>query len=191
MSSSEAGGNNPENDDSYNRIRLPSDFKSSIYLQIADSSESVPISDDEEEEEEPAPIQKSSTAGSVKSSGASKLSQSFLSSDIPTPTPERPNPLEQVPTARDTGPPSEDPSAVRSHELAATHTNPLARRISNMITEEDSELEGEDKSVSRQTTASGSRHSGEGKRPKMQGRPSTMRRIGSALKRTISKDTKS
>jgi hypothetical protein len=58
-----------------------------------------------------------------------------------------------------------------------------------MITEEDSELEGDDKTVSRQTTAS--RGSGEGKRPKMQGRPSTMRRIGSALKKTMSKDTKS
>jgi len=190
MSTSDAGPNNPENDDSYNRIRLPNDFKSSIYLQIADSSESVPLSDDEDEEA-PVPVQKSPTSGSVKSSGASKLSQSFLSSDFPTPTPEKPNPLEQVPTARDTGAAMDDPSPVRSHELGPTHLNPLGRRISNMITEEDSELEGEDKSVSRQTTASGSRHSGEGKRPKMQGRPSTMRRIGSALKKTMSKDTKS
>jgi hypothetical protein len=191
MSTSDAGASNPENDDSYNRIRLPSDFKSSIYLQIADSSESVPLSDDDDEEEAPGAIQKSPTSGSVKPSGASKLSQSFLSSDFPTPTPEKPNPLEQVPTARDTGAAIDNPSPVRSHELGPTHTNPLGRRISNMISEEDSELEGDDKTVSRQTTASGSRHSGEGKRPKMQGRPSTMRRIGSALKKTISKDTKS
>jgi hypothetical protein len=188
---SEADIQDKENDDSYNRIRLPSDLRH-IYLQIADSSESIPLTEEEEDGTTytPSPVQKAPTSSSTTSAQGSKLSQSFLSSDFPTPTPERPNPLEQVPTTRDNGASAaETPSPVRSHELAPTHTNPLARRISNMITEEDSELEGEDKSVSRQTTAS--RGSGEGKRPKMQGRPSTMRRIGSALKKTMSKDTKS
>jgi len=180
-----------DNDNDFNRIRLGSDFKSMICMQIADSSESLPLQEEEEDGTIYTPASAASPvnlSASKSNSAGSKLSQSMLSSDLATPTPERPNPLEdrdltQVPTIREDD--RETPSPVRSHERAATHTTPLAKRISNMITEEDSELEGEDKSVSRQTTAS--RNSGEGKkRPKMLERPSTMRRIGSAIKKTMS-----
>jgi hypothetical protein len=183
-------GSSQDNDDSYNRIRIPGDLKSQIYLQIADSSESVPLQEEEEDGTTftPTAVQKTPTASSTKSSGASRLNQSILSSDFPTPTPERPNPLEQVPTAKDNGT-GETPSPVRSHEVGSTHTQPLAGRISNMITEEDTDLEGDDPSVSRQTTSS--RQSGDGKRPKMPGRPSTMRRIGSAIKKTMSNNKES
>jgi hypothetical protein len=166
--------------DGFNRIRIPTDLKSQIYSQIADSSESLPYEDssDDESDFKVAP-QGVAAQAPLQGSAQSKLSQSLLSSDLPTPTPERPNPLEQVPTARDTTN-QDEPSPVRSHERGATHTKPLAPRVGDLIGDEDS---GED--MSRQSTAT-SKNSGEGKRPKLGGRPSTMKRIGSAIKKTMS-----
>lgn len=168
--------------DGFNRIRIPTDLKSQIYSQIADSSESLPYDYDSDDSDFKVAPQAAPATAPLPGTAQSKLSQSLLSSDIPTPTPERPNPLEQVPTARDENTQDDEPSPVRSHERGATHTKPLAPRVGNLISDEDS---GEDKGMSRQTTAT-SKNSGEGKRPKLGGRPSTMRRIGSAIKKTMS-----
>jgi hypothetical protein len=162
--------------DGFNRIRIPTNLKSQIYAQIADSSESLPYDYDDSSDDD------GDFKVAPKGAAQSKLSNSLLSSDIPTPTPERPNPLEQVPTARDENRAEDEPSPVRSHERGPTHTKPLASRVGNLISDEDS---GEERDMSRQTTVT-SKNSGEGKRPKLGGRPSTMRRIGSAIKKTMS-----
>jgi len=176
-------------DESYNRIRLPGDFKSQICSQISDSSESLPLPS---VDEEPTTKPDNTATNSVSNAGAqSRLAQSTLSSDIPTPTPEKPNPLELVPTIK-----QEPPNGALNETPNPTPalTEPLAKRISNMITEEDSDSNGEaptpidaGATPSRQTTLSAA-GSDNGKRPKMPGRPSTMKRIGSAIRKTISKN---
>ncbi|KAF2423295.1 hypothetical protein EJ08DRAFT_701245 [Tothia fuscella] len=145
----------------YNRITIPSTLKTQIYSQIADSSESIPLDDDDDSDEEVDTKPQTTIANTKPPGGAqSKLSQSLLSSDFPTPTPEKPNPMEQVSTPN-----------------APTSTS------SKLLSPGDNGVDGD--SMSRQTTAT-SKNSGDGMRPKLGGRPSTMRRITSAIKKTVS-----
>lgn len=161
--------NRPElgRDESYNRIRIPSDLKSQICSQIADSSESLPLTSVSEDSASEAVFKPDSHA--VPTTTTSRLVHSTLSEDLQTPTPEKPNPLEQVNTARKDG---KDTS-----NITPTQSQNLGPSISRLATEDDSTL-----SVP-STAADGS---SDGKRPKMPGRPSTMKRIGSAIKRSIS-----
>jgi len=183
-------------DESYNRIRVSTNLKNEIYSQIADSSESLPLPSVTEDPEsipaDPTDFPKQEIRSPPTTGATSNLAHSTLSSDIPTPTPEKPNPLEQVPTIRKDGEEMADlktPSPVRSHEVTPTHSNPIAPRIIGMITEDDSTLSlptEEGVPASKQRSSDTVDSDGSGKRPKMQGRQSTMRRIGSAIKKTIS-----
>jgi len=211
-------------DDSYNRVTLSKDLKSQIYGMISDSSESLPLASVAESEESlPSTVDKTESApGATIAGTSSKLSESMAASDMPTPTPEKPNPLEQVETVRETSPrrmasigegkDGEEegdgdvdpvlatPSPVRSHEFVGTHTKALAPRISQMVdTDSDTDADiGEKEPIgttaSRATTASqtpsnaSGRKDGKEGRPGMANRQSTMKRISSALKRTVSKN---
>jgi len=69
---------------SYNRIKVPTDLKSQICSQIADSSESLPLWQTEEYD------------GSHDNPSAAK-NPIPDASDIPTPIPEKGNPMDQLP----------------------------------------------------------------------------------------------
>jgi hypothetical protein len=192
---------------------------------IADSSESLPLDNiDESEEEVPA-------AGTTKpdsshlapptTNGSSKLAEEPLNAgDIPTPTPDKPNPLEQVPTVRvDSSQQQKSksggglgavgvggieksgiadfatPSPLRSHEVEGPELGTLGKRISRMISHSQTDLDGDKETTigptaSRATTVSQtpSGMTGKKERPGMDKRSSTMKRISSAFKRTVSKN---
>jgi len=88
-------------DDSYNRVTVSRDLKSQIMSMIADSSESLPLHQIPESEENlPAAQETDHVAPPTSTNGTSKLAteEPLNVADIATPTPEKPNPLEQVPT---------------------------------------------------------------------------------------------
>lgn len=121
------------------------DLKSQIMSMIADSSESLPLHTVDESDEDTTDDTKLAPPTTNGAAASSKLaSEPLNSADIATPTPEKPNPLEQVPTARD---------------------------------------EADGATASRATTASATPS-----RPGMDKRQSTMKRISSAFKRTVSKN---
>jgi hypothetical protein len=131
-------------DESYNRIRIPSDLKSQICSQIADSSESLPLTSVSEDSVSDAQSKPTTTTSNLQPPTTD-------STDLATPTPEKPNPLEQVKTERDTP------------NITPTQTNAQGSTLGASSTAEDGSS-----------------------RPKMPGRPSTMKRIGTALKKSIS-----
>jgi hypothetical protein len=159
-------------DESYNRIRIPSDLKSQICSQIADSSESLPLTSVSEDSVSDAVSKPDSRAAPM--TAVSRFADSTLSDDLQTPTPEKPNPLEQVNTARKDG---QTQGVLDTLNITPTQSQNLGPMINKLVTEDDSTL-------SVPSTAEDG--SSEGKRPKMPGRPSTMKRIGSAIKRSIS-----
>ncbi|KIW00751.1 hypothetical protein, variant [Verruconis gallopava] len=86
-------------DDSYNRVTVSSNLKSQIMSMIADSSESLPlgvVSESDEDEESTAAT--TNTKETTKSASNLSTQEPLNASDMVTPTPEKPNPLEQIPT---------------------------------------------------------------------------------------------
>lgn len=150
-------------DESYNRIRLDADLKSRICSQITDSSESLPLSS---VSEDPVP---------------DKPSAPFLdSTDQATPVPERSNPLEQANTSARKHAAEPTPGVFDTPNITPTQSQNLGPMINRLVTEDDSTL-------SLPSTAADGEGAGSVKgRPKMPGRPSTMKRIGTAIKKTIS-----
>jgi hypothetical protein len=163
--------NRPEfgRDESYNRIRIPTDLKSQICSQIADSSESLPLTSVSEDSASDA------VSKPVLTTAAARLADSTASDDLQTPTPEKPNPLEQVITARKDGQTIQ--GVLDTPNITPTQSQNLGPLINRLVTEDDSTL-------NMPSTAEDG--SSDTKRPKMLGRPSTMKRIGSAIKRSIS-----
>lgn len=198
-------------DDSYNRVTVSRDLKSQIMSMIADSSESLLLHTVDESDEEGAPgsTPKGSKSGGglapPTTNGISKLAAEPLNEgDFATPTPEKTNPLEQVPTVRVDS--SQQPKSatamtaasdfatalpMRSHDPEGPELGKLGKRISKMVTHLETDGASGEKardeegaaSVSRATTASGTPS-----RPGMDKRQSTMKRISSAFKRTVSKN---
>jgi hypothetical protein len=203
-------------DDSYNRVTVSRDLKSQIMNMIADSSESLPLHTvDESDEDDSAPKNKGNVgklAAPTTTNGAgggSKLAAEPINAgDFATPTPEKPNPLEQVATVRadshnkNGGSAASDlatASPMRSHDPEGPELGKLGKRISRMVTHSDTNLAGTDgetkarddegETASRTTTATqGSTNVGGRTRPGMDKRQSTMKRISSAFKRSVSKN---
>lgn len=209
-------------DDSYNRVTVSRDLKSQIMGMINDSSESLPLHNIEESDEDDdtrVPNKTQSTpntgiSGAAAPGPGSKLATDSMSAnDFATPTPEKPNPLEKVPTVRNnhnrsnrnstlTVPGSESDldmataSPMRSHDQDGPELGKLGNRISRMITHSETDLSGKARdhsadgaTTSRATTASQDpSHLGAPSRPGMDKRHSTMKRITSAFKRTTSKN---
>jgi hypothetical protein len=200
-------------DDSYNRVTLSRDLKSQIMNMITDSSESLPLpSVSESEENLPSTSNDSHSAPPPITNGSSKLADVPMNSeDIPTPTPDKPNPLDQVPTVRvdssqdvqeedtDTEASAVDfatPSPMRSHEPDGPQFGKLGSRISKMVTSDYSQtdLEGDKETLgttaSRATTVSQTpsnlSSSSKKARPGMDKRQSTVKRISNAFKRSVS-----
>jgi hypothetical protein len=209
-------------DDSYNRVTVSRDLKSQIMDMINDSSESLPLhniqeSDDEDDaraSSKTGSTPNTGTGGSAAPGAGSKLATESMSpNDFATPTPEKPNPLEKVPTVRSnhdrsnrnslTVPGSESDtdfataSPMRSHDWDGPELGKLGKRISRMVTHSQTDVSGEKArdhsadgtTTSRATTASQTpSHGGAPSRPGMDKRQSTMKRITSAFKRTASKN---
>ena len=193
-------------DDSYNRVTVSRDLKSQIMSMIADSSESLPLNTvDESEEDETADKSKTTTAA-TNGAGSKLATESMSANDFATPKAEKPNPLEksnpleQVPTVRvDSSLAPKDASAapsdfetaspMRSHDPEGPELGKLGKRISKMVTHSETDVadgkakDSDGASASRATTASGTPS-----RPGMDKRQSTMKRISSAFKRTVSKN---
>ena len=229
-------------DDSYNRVTVSRDLKSQIMSMIADSSESLPLhSVSESDEDEPASttaatrtsLDKNRLAPPGASTGASKLSETTNAGDIPTPTPEKPNPLEQVSTVRSDsksksggeggdggGEIFAEASPLRTHDVdGPAFGSELTKKVTRIVSRDARERDGADNeeeetdgvpgpgekenlgtTASRATTvsaapstASGRKESpsggsGSAARPGMDKRQSTMKRISSAFKRSVSKN---
>lgn len=156
-------------DESYNRIRLDADLKSRICSQITDSSESLPLTSVYEDQD---PIPNQPTAHP----------QLLDSTDEQTPMPEKSNPLEQHNTAatrKDAAEPT--PGVFDPPNITRTQSQNLGPMINRLVTEDGSTL-----SLPSTVATEGDGTSGTKERPKMPGRPSTMKRIGTAIKKSIS-----
>ncbi|TLD23528.1 Signal recognition particle receptor subunit alpha [Venturia nashicola] len=156
-------------DESYNRIRLDADLKSRICSQIIDSSESLPLSSVPEDgivpDKPSAPTTTTTTRVPIHDS-----------TDEATPMPEKSNPLERKNEAAAAEP---TPGVFDPPNISPVQSQNLGPMIDRLVTEDDSTL-----SLPSTVAADGA-GSVKG-RPKMPGRPSTMKRIGTAIKKTIS-----
>ncbi|QDS70413.1 hypothetical protein FKW77_009497 [Venturia effusa] len=165
-------------DESYNRIRLDADLKSRICSQITDSSESLPLSS---VYEDTASIPENPTP-------TSKPYIVVDSTDEATPIPEKSNPLESVNTARtqeDNVETERKPGVFDPPSITRTQSQKLGPMINRLVTEDDSTLDLPSTAADGDGASVGSKS-----RPKMPGRPSTMKRIGTAIKKTISHGNK-
>jgi hypothetical protein len=186
---------------------------------IADSSESLPlhtVSESDEDLPTTAVVDKQHPAPPTIN-GSSKLAteEPMNSADFATPIPEKPNPLEQVPTVRLSHPHNHaqggetdgigtsdltTPSCLRSHEINGPQLGKLGKKIERIVSRTSETDLGDKETIgstaSRQTTVSqtpsnatgGQKEGGAVGRPGLDKRTSTMKRISSAFKRTVSKN---